>query len=210
MSRPQSNGLRLKRLAVLPISGNKESATRGVQPAFDGMIASACESGVSLEDIIEMARLAQMSDPRAARFLDAWDALGACEHQARGAADAICERLGFAPLELLRIAADTAYRFSMYQAHMIAALSHSRIVEKSIERALTDEGVADRLMLHKAAEFFPTPKGSQTAISIMRERQTDAATQTAPVAAPSPERTIRRLSERFNEMRRDPSNVQES
>jgi hypothetical protein len=166
--------------------------------------------GISVEQMIDMTRWAKESDPMVTQFLEAWDALSTCEHQARGAADALCERLGFAPLELLRTAADTAYRFSMYQAQMIAALSHPSIVEKSIERALTDEGVADRLMLHKAAEFFPTPKGSQTAISIMRERQTDAATQTAPVAAPSPERTIRRLSERFNEMRRDPSNVQES
>jgi hypothetical protein len=87
----------------------------------------------------------------------------------------------------------------MHQAQMIAALAHPRVVEKTIERALTDEGIADRMALHKAMGFLPTPKGSQTIISIMQSAQANTAVQT--VAAPPPEDTIRRLANRLNEAR---------
>src|ERR1700746_1568918 len=73
------------------------------EPAFDGTIASACDSiGISLEQMFEMMRWAKESDPRIAELLDTWDALGASE-QSKEAADAVCEHVGFAPVELLRV-----------------------------------------------------------------------------------------------------------
>ena len=133
-----------------------------------------------------------------AQFLEAWDALSASEQQPR-ATDAVCERMGLAPLDLLKAVADAAYRAAMYTAQIIAALSHPLVVEKTVEHALTDEGIADRMALHKAMGFLPTPKGSQTIISIMQNAQADAAVQAPAVLAPSPERTIRRIADRFNE-----------
>ncbi len=201
MSRSRNGGSRFKRLAVVPGSGNRELAARDVPPAFDGTIASACESmGISIEKFIEMMRWAKDSDPRVARFLDAWDALGASEQRARRTADAVREQVGLAPPELLGFVADAAFRASMCMALIIAAGSHPRVVEKTVERALTDEGIADRITLHKITGALPTPKGSQTTFTIMQNAQ---ANQTARsiAGAPPPEQTIRRLADRFNESR---------
>ena len=185
---------------------NRTLGPRGIQPVLDGTIAWACETGISLEDFINMTRIAKESDPSVVRFLDAWDALGACEQQATGAADAVCAQIGFAPVELLRIVADVTCRIAMYKAQIIAAVSHAEVVAKTVDLALNAAKVKDRLaaqvMLHKAMGFLPTPKGSQTTVGIlMQNAQTNEA---APpiVEAPRPEDIVRRLDNRFNESRR--------
>src|ERR1700733_4124461 len=127
MSRPQNAQSRPTGLAVVTGMRNGEPAARGGKAAFEGTIVWACETGISLEDFINVTRIAKESDPRVAQFLDAWDALSASEQQARGAADAVCEQIGFAPLELLRIVADVTCRIEMYKAQIIAALSHAHV-----------------------------------------------------------------------------------
>jgi hypothetical protein len=99
----------------------------------------------------------------------------------------------------------------MYQAQIIAALWHPLVVQKTIDLALDDaakakDSLAAQMVLHKATGFLPMPKGAQTIISIMQNAQAPAATQ--PVAAPRPEETIRRVSDRFNELRALPPAVQ--
>jgi hypothetical protein len=202
MSRPRNAQSRSIGLAVVIGRRNGKSAY-GVQAAFDGTIAWACETGIGLEDFINMTRIGKESHPGVVRFLDAWDALSASEQQARGAADAVCEQIGFTPVELLRIVADVTCRIAMYKAQIIAAISHPHVVAKTVERALTDEGIADRVALHKAMGFLPTPKGSPTTVAIMQNAQTNA-TARPIVEAPRPEDTIRRLDHRFNESRRLP------
>jgi hypothetical protein len=202
MSRPRNNGLRLKRLAVFPISGNKEPATRGAPPAFDGTIASACELvGISLEKMIEMLRWARESDPRVAQFLDAWDTLDPSE-QVRGTVEAVRQRVGLKLLELLGIVVEVALRLAMYEVQIMVAASHPLVVEKTIDIALdrreeTRDRLAAQTIIHKAVGLLPTPKGSQTIISIMENAQATA--QARVVSAPSPEETIRRATNRFNE-----------
>jgi hypothetical protein len=170
MSRGQNGGSQLKGLVAVPISGNKEPATRRVPPAFDGTIASACESvGISLERMIEMMRWARESDPRVAQFLDTWDALDPCERQVRGTVETVRQRVGLKLLDLIGIVVDVMCRLAMYQAQIIAAASHPLVVEKTVERALTDKGIGDRMALHKATGFLPTPKGSQTIFSIFMQ-----------------------------------------
>src|ERR1700722_11658664 len=93
-----------------PGGENVEVAAHDVQPVFDGTIASAWGFATSMEDFIEMARLARLSDPKVARFLDAWDRRSASRRETGGDADAVCEEIGLAPVELLRIVADAAYR----------------------------------------------------------------------------------------------------
>ena len=198
MNRPRNGSSRFKSLAVVPGSGNGKLAARDVQLAFESTLAGICETVISLEDFICMARWAKESDPKVARFLETWDALSASDRQPR-AADAVCERIGLARLDLLKAVADATCRAAMYQAQIIAALSHPRVVEKTIERALTDEGIADRMAFHKAMGFLPMPKGSQTIISIIQHAQTNVSAQAPVVSAPSPEETIRRATNRFNE-----------
>jgi hypothetical protein len=201
MSTVQNGGSQLKDLAVVPPGGNGKPPARSVQPAFDGMIGSACNLGISREAFIEMARFARTSDPRAARFLDSWDALSASEQQLRGAADAVCMRIGLAPIDLLTVVMDVGIRFSICGAQIKAAMALSSIVERSIETALTPEGVADRKMLFQHAGFLPITKTSQTAYSAIRNADGNNSTQAPGVSMPPIEHTIRTLSERLNEAR---------
>jgi hypothetical protein len=188
-----------------PASSARSGASRWspatTEPGFNGTIASACEStGITLEQLFEMMRWARDSDLRIAELLDSWDALDPSEQQNSGSAEVIRQRLGLAPVELLRIVADVACRVAMYQAQIIAALALPSVVERSNETALTDEGIADRKMLFQHSGFLPTPKGSQTTIAITQNAQANA-TSRSIVAAPSPEHTIRSLTERFNAAR---------
>ena len=170
-------------------------------PAFDGTIASACESiGITLEQMIEMMRWAKESDPRVAQLLDTWDALDASERQDSATVEAVRQRVGLKHPELLRTVAEVTYRIAIYKAQIIAALALPSVVERSIETALTDDGIADRKMLFQHSGFLPTPKGSQTTIAITQNAQANA-TSRSVVAVPPPEQTIRRLTERFNAIR---------
>jgi hypothetical protein len=182
---------------VIPISstGSTKVATR---LAFDGPIAAALKAGVRVEDFINMTRLARTPDSDAARFLDAWDALDPSEQCVPGAVDAVCDRLGLAPLQLLRVAAEAGCRFSVYLAQTRAALAYPAVMEKTVECALTDKGYADRVVLHKMMGFLPTPRGSQTAINVaVASVAASAVEQRGPIEPP--EQTIRRLQQRFKE-----------
>jgi len=174
-------------------------AARDVQPAFEGTIASACALGISLADFLEMARLARTSDPRAARFLAAWEALDASEQQARGAADAVCRQIGLNPTELLSAAARAAISVSKCVVEMETALALPSVVAQTIRMALTPKGTADRKMIFQHTGFLPTPRGSQTFIGITQNAQANTTAQR--VAMPKPEETIRRLAEQFNKSR---------
>jgi hypothetical protein len=103
-------------------------------------------------DIRSMMRLARTSDSGAARFLEAWDALEDSEQLSAATADAICEQIGLAPLDLLKAVADATIRFSMYTARLRAAVAMPSIVERSIEVALTEKGAAHRKMPSCAAK----------------------------------------------------------
>jgi hypothetical protein len=154
-----------------------------------------------MDNFIEMARLARTSDSSAARFLDAWDALVACEQLSAAAADAVCEQIGLAPLDLLKAVADATTRFSMYTARLRAAVAMPSIVERSIEVALTDKGIADRKMQLQHSGFLPTPAESNTNIALMQNAPLNATAQPVITVAPRPEETIRRLSERLTAVR---------
>jgi hypothetical protein len=82
---------------------------------------------------------------------------------------------------------------------MLAALWHPRVVEKTIEMALTDEGIADRNALHRATGFTPLPKGSTTIVNVQQNAQGHV--PGTCVHVPRPEDTIRRLAMAFNEAR---------
>ena len=171
----------------------------GSKGKFESTIASACELGIGIDNFIAMTRLARASDPKAAQFLDAWDGLSDCEQRSGRTADTVCEQIGLAPLELLKVVAEAAYRFSMYAVRLAAAVALPSVVERSIEVALTDKGISDRKMLFQHTGFLPMRPGAQTNIAISQNAQLSAVAPT--VSAPQPEATIRRLSERLNDLR---------
>lgn len=116
--------------------------------------------------------------------------------------EAFCVAAGVSPLSILGVLTGEIVRMGAQASSVIAAINHPRVVQKSVEMALTDGGVADRMVLHRATGFLPSPKGAQTNISV--QTTASAAATAEPqiaVVAPPPEQTIRRLVDRFNEAR---------
>jgi hypothetical protein len=112
--------------------------------------------------------------------------------------EAFCVAAGVSPLRILELITATCVRLGAQAATIIAAVNHPRVVEKTVEMALTDDGHLDRSDLHKAVGFLPTAKGSHTIVNV---QQVATATAQAAVAAPPPENTIRRMVNRFNDSR---------
>lgn len=113
--------------------------------------------------------------------------------------EAICLVAKVSPLRVLEIVTATAVRLGATASNIIAAVAQSRVVEKTIEMALTDEGIEDRTMMHKATGFLPSPKGSSTIVNVAANASAQSHAQSASIAAPPPERTIKRMVDRFND-----------
>jgi hypothetical protein len=127
-------------------------------------------------------------------------------HRRRGLPiEAFCVAAGVSPLRILEILTAVLVRNSVQASQVIAAVNHPQVVSKTVEMALTDDGVEDRAVLHKHAGFLPTPAGAKTNIVVTQNASASAAAQT--VAAPPPEGTIRRLADRFNLARELPAQV---
>jgi|SRR5208282_4564611 len=123
--------------------------------------------------------------------------------------EAFCLAGGVSPVRILEILVGVAVRFGAQASTIIAAVNHPRVVEKTVEMALTDGGVDDRTTLHKATGFLPAPKGAHTNITIAQNASATATggNAQAAVVAPPPEQTIRRLVDRFNDARLLPAPV---
>lgn len=117
--------------------------------------------------------------------------------------EAYCLAAAVAPLTLLNIIVLACQRVSSQTSAMLAAISQPQIVEKTIERALTDDGFDDRVVLHKATGFLPTPKSPSVNVKVNQTAHANAQSVAAPmiVNAPPPANTVRRLVDRFHEAR---------
>ena|ERR1700757_4818337 len=82
-----------------------------------------------------MTRSARTSDSSAARFLDGWDALEVSQQQSMAAADAVCEQIGLAPLDLLKAVADATIRFAMCTARLKAAVAMPFVTPRRRQKA---------------------------------------------------------------------------
>jgi hypothetical protein len=111
--------------------------------------------------------------------------------------EAFCCAAKVSPTRLLEHIVTLIVRQGAQAATIITGLNQPRVVQKSVEMALRDEGVSDRALFHKASGWTPTPKSAQTNITVTQAVQASSNAQS--VAAPAPESTIRRLSDRFNE-----------
>jgi len=112
--------------------------------------------------------------------------------------EAFCLAANVPPIYVLEQLTLALMRAGAQASSIIASVNAPRVVQKTIEMALTDGGDRDRAMLHRATGFLPSPKGSQTNITVTQTAQA-AASAHAAAMAPPPEATIRRLSDRFNE-----------
>jgi hypothetical protein len=114
-------------------------------------------------------------------------------------AEAYCCAAGVSPLRILGVVTSVAVQLGTQASAILAAVWHPRVVEKTIEMALTDEGIADRNALHRATGFTPLPKGSTTIVNVQQNAQ--GRVPVNGLAAPRPEDMIRRLSAAFNARR---------
>lgn len=112
--------------------------------------------------------------------------------------EAYCLAADVDPTSLLDLIARTCATITRQTSALIAAVNQPKVVEKTVEMALTDEGVTDRLTLHRATGFLPTPRGAQTTVNVAASASASAPTL---VAAPAPEQITRVLADKLNELR---------
>lgn len=113
--------------------------------------------------------------------------------------EAYCFAAHIPPVELLDLITKAIGMVSRQLSGVLANATHPRVVEKTVEMALTDEGIDDRMALHKATGFIPTPSGPRTTVNVAASAS--AAAAPVIVAAPSTDAVVRRLADRLNEHR---------
>ena len=70
--------------------------------------------------------------------------------------EAFCLAAGVSPWRVLEGITVVAVRQGAQASAILAAVVHPSVVEKTVERALQDDGTKERMMLHKAVGFLPT------------------------------------------------------
>lgn len=150
------------------------------------------------------------AEPDARAILEKYYSIEARAHRRSVPIEGYCLAAGVSPIRALEIITATCVRLGAQASTIIAAVNHPRVVQKTVEMALTDEGTEDRATLHKATGFLPSPKGAQTSIQIVQNAQHQSNVSQEIRAAPPPEQTIRTLVNRFNEAKTLPASVQHS
>lgn len=113
--------------------------------------------------------------------------------------EAFCIAAGISTHRLLECLSVQIIAAGAMHSAVTAARHHPEVVEATIGYALTMDGIQDRLTLHKATGFLPSPRGSQTTIQIQQNAAATAQAASATFAEPPrPEQTIKRLVDRFN------------
>lgn len=113
--------------------------------------------------------------------------------------EAYCIAAGISTHRLLECLSVQIIAAGAMHSAVTAARHHPEVVEATIGYALTEDGIQDRITLHRATGFLPSPKGSQTTIQIQQNAAATAQAASATFAEPPrPEQTIKRLVDRFN------------
>jgi hypothetical protein len=111
--------------------------------------------------------------------------------------ESCCVAAGICPTVIVPVLIECIRQMAGQMSAILAYVNQPRVVEKTIEMALTDDGLQDRRDFHKATGWLPTPGGNKTQINMIQKNES----ATPPVAAPPPEQTVRTLVDRFNNTR---------
>jgi hypothetical protein len=65
-----------------------------------------------------------------------------------------CHAAGVSPWRVLEIITVVAVRQGAQASAVVASIEHLRVVEKTVERALQDDGWRERMIMHKATGFL--------------------------------------------------------
>ena len=145
---------------------------RGRDRQINGTLASAMKYLAGGKNMfMEIAGQAAKIDPVIQPIVEEWHRCTAGGKKAFDV-DQVCELKGVDPFRMLGSVFEAAARSGHHIGALLAAVTHPAIVEKTIQRALTNEGTDEREMLLKHANFLPLPKGSQ--ISVVNQIATKA------------------------------------
>lgn len=110
--------------------------------------------------------------------------------------EAYCVAAGLSVKKVFGVISSEVMEQSAKATAVLAAASHPKVVQATIDMALTPLGDKDRKMLHLAAGFVPVPKNSFTSVKIDAR---GAAPQS--MALPPIDQSVKALSSRLNEER---------
>jgi hypothetical protein len=153
-----------------------------------------------------LAAIRASGSPISKKFLQFWDSpkpgeVGAHRftqrHRDSLPVEAFCVAAGITPMLLWEDIVVSLTRLNAQQGAILATLNHPAIVQTSIDQALTPEGFKDRELQLKHAGFVPMPKGNVINVNAVSNSQSQSRQLT--FASPTPEDSIRRLTDRFNE-----------
>jgi hypothetical protein len=162
---------------------NEQPSNRSGQTAYKRALAYQC-LGIKPEDVrcmpffrASLRRIARLlnrprrnSEPRRAAITP-FDCLQASDHPDACTVsrayrsvprsfrrllppEAFCFAAGVSESRVLELIAGATARYYAEASAVVAAVWHPRVVEKTIERALQDDGVRERMRLHKAVGFI--------------------------------------------------------
>lgn len=108
------------------------------------------------EALIDLARCS--ADEKVQAVVAEWD--GFSSHQKRHhQLEPLCEGHSLSAGEFLGRVAQAAHDTGLDISRLIAGLEHPRVVQKSIQMAMRQNGFKDREMILKHSGFLPTPAG---------------------------------------------------
>jgi hypothetical protein len=138
---------------------------------------------------MELARHAAEIDPKMQPIIEGWDDLSD-EARRRLDLDSLCRELKMDPFHFLAVVAESAMKYRDNASIIMAAISLPQVVQKSIDVALTDEGVSDRKMLMQHSAFLPMPKGSTIVNTFSANLQNNNEVNSSATTLPSFEKTM--------------------
>lgn len=106
-------------------------------------------------DYVEFA--AKEGDKELAKFIQAYYGLTRRE-QVSILPEQICELSGVKTEVLFAGVCGQLWKQSRMECNIITAVHMPKVVEKTMKRAATNQGIKDREMVHKHSGFLPTPK----------------------------------------------------
>jgi hypothetical protein len=96
--------------------------------------------------------------------------------------DDLCAASGIAPKAILMAIAASGFDAGCDIANLVAAHLHPKVVQASVDAALTPEGIEDRKLLLQHAGFIPVPKGQSIVINASSHATAQAHASSAAAA----------------------------
>jgi hypothetical protein len=94
-------------------------------------------------------------DPEARKVLEVYRSIPESYRRLLRPED-FCHAAGVSPWRVLECITVVGVRQAAQGSAILAAVLHPSVVEKTVERALQDDGTRERMILHKAVGFLPS------------------------------------------------------